>query len=49
MARAVAVDLRNIYQPEAMKKQGFSYTSIGRSKRAGAVEAPALIEAAAAG
>jgi hypothetical protein len=42
MARAVVVDLRNIYQAEAMKKQGFSYTSIGRGKRSGAVEAPAL-------
>jgi hypothetical protein len=49
MARAVVVDLRNIYQAEAMKKQGFSYTSIGQSKRAGAVEAPALLQASAAG
>ena len=49
MARAVVVDLRNIYQAEGMKKQGFAYTSIGRGKRSGAVEAPALpVKAAAA-
>ena len=33
MNRAIVVDLRNIYQPETMKKYGFAYTSIGRTKR----------------
>jgi hypothetical protein len=27
----VIVDLRNIYSPEDMKKQGFAYTSVGRA------------------
>ena len=49
MARPVVVDLGNIYQSEAMKKQFVAYASIGRSKRVDAVEAPALLEAAAAG
>jgi UDPglucose 6-dehydrogenase len=31
MACPVIVDLRNIYRPEDMKKQGFSYTCIGRA------------------
>jgi UDPglucose 6-dehydrogenase len=33
MMRAIVVDLRNIYSPETMKKHGFAYTSIGRTKR----------------
>jgi hypothetical protein len=35
MTRAIVVDLRNIYSPETMKKHGFVYTSIGRTKRSG--------------
>ena len=31
MACPVIVDLRNIYRPEDMKKQGFAYTCIGRA------------------
>jgi len=31
MACPVIVDLRNIYSPEAMKKQGFAYACIGRA------------------
>jgi UDPglucose 6-dehydrogenase len=31
MARPVIVDLRNIYRPEEMEKEGFSYYSVGRS------------------
>jgi UDPglucose 6-dehydrogenase len=31
MACPVIVDLRNIYSPEEMKKQGFAYTCIGRA------------------
>jgi UDPglucose 6-dehydrogenase len=31
MACPVIVDLRNIYRPEDMKKQGFAYTCVGRS------------------
>jgi hypothetical protein len=31
MACPVIVDLRNIYCPEAMKKHGFAYASIGRA------------------
>jgi len=27
----VLVDLRNIYQPEAMREAGFAYTSVGRA------------------
>ncbi|KHK92858.1 UDP binding domain-containing protein, partial [Novosphingobium malaysiense] len=27
----VLVDLRNIYQPEAMREAGFAYTSVGRT------------------
>lgn len=34
MARAVVIDLRNIYQPDTMKNHGFTYTSIGRTKKA---------------
>ena len=30
MARRVFVDLRNVYRPEVVRAQGFSYTSIGR-------------------
>ncbi|HEY5132957.1 MAG TPA: UDP-glucose/GDP-mannose dehydrogenase family protein [Candidatus Krumholzibacteriaceae bacterium] len=33
LARAVVFDCRNVYQPEAMEKMGFSYHSFGRSKR----------------
>jgi UDPglucose 6-dehydrogenase len=31
MACPVIIDLRNIYSPEDMKKQGFAYTSVGRA------------------
>jgi UDPglucose 6-dehydrogenase len=31
MACPVIVDLRNIYRPEDMKRQGFAYTCVGRS------------------
>jgi hypothetical protein len=31
MACPVIVDLRNIYSPEEMKKQGFAYACIGRA------------------
>jgi UDPglucose 6-dehydrogenase len=31
MACPVIVDLRNIYRPEDMKKQGFAYTCVGRT------------------
>jgi UDPglucose 6-dehydrogenase len=31
MACPVIVDLRNIYSPEVMKKQGFAYACIGRA------------------
>jgi len=33
LERAVVFDCRNVYQPEAMEKMGFSYHSFGRSKR----------------
>jgi len=33
LTRAVVFDCRNVYQPEAMEKMGFSYHSFGRSKR----------------
>jgi UDPglucose 6-dehydrogenase len=26
----IIVDLRNVYEPEAVREQGFKYTSIGR-------------------
>ncbi|HBM90377.1 MAG TPA: UDP-glucose 6-dehydrogenase, partial [Rhodospirillaceae bacterium] len=32
MKEPVLVDLRNVYKPEEMKKTGFAYSSIGRSK-----------------
>src|SRR5262245_20431135 len=31
MACPVIVDLRNIYRPEDMQRQGFAYTCVGRS------------------
>jgi UDPglucose 6-dehydrogenase len=30
LAEPVLVDLRNVYEPEAMAKAGFEYTSVGR-------------------
>jgi UDPglucose 6-dehydrogenase len=30
LAEPRVVDLRNIYEPEGMKKQGFAYWSVGR-------------------
>ncbi len=30
LAEPVVVDLRNIYRPEDMRRQGLAYTSIGR-------------------
>ena len=35
MAGEVFVDLRNVYRPEDMERQGFAYTGIGRSSHAG--------------
>ena len=31
LAAPVVVDLRNIYRPEEMRRQGFTYVSVGRS------------------
>ena len=31
MAQRVFVDLRNVYRPEAVRAQGFTYTSVGRA------------------
>jgi UDPglucose 6-dehydrogenase len=44
MACPVIVDLRNIYCPEAMKKHGFAYASIGRAPtfRPASVSIPGL-------
>jgi UDPglucose 6-dehydrogenase len=30
MAAPVLVDLRNIYEPEEIERQGFAYVSVGR-------------------
>jgi len=30
LARPVVVDLRNIYRPDDMRKNGFQYSSVGR-------------------
>ena len=30
LARPVIVDLRNIYEPDTMRKKGFEYTGVGR-------------------
>jgi len=32
MRRRVVVDLRNVYDPAAVRRLGFEYTSVGRSK-----------------
>jgi UDPglucose 6-dehydrogenase len=32
MRRPVLVDLRNIYEPEAMRKLGFTYHGVGRGE-----------------
>jgi UDPglucose 6-dehydrogenase len=32
LARPIMVDLRNIYRPEEMAEQGFTYVSVGRPK-----------------
>jgi UDPglucose 6-dehydrogenase len=39
MTRPVVVDLRNVYRPDDMSKQGFVYASIGRTNRTGQAEA----------
>jgi len=31
MAQRIFVDLRNVYRPEAVRAQGFTYTSVGRA------------------
>jgi UDPglucose 6-dehydrogenase len=31
LSRPIVIDLRNVYRPDDMRKQGFKYTSIGRS------------------
>ena len=33
MAGKVLLDLRNVYEPEAMREAGFAYSSVGRSSR----------------
>ena len=46
MARPVMIDLRNVYQPEDMRKYGFIYASIGRApieQPVDVVELPARI------
>ena len=35
MARAILVDGRNLFDPEAARQAGFDYTGIGRPQRAG--------------
>jgi UDPglucose 6-dehydrogenase len=40
LARPIAVDLRNIYEPSDMTALGFSYTSIGRPVLDAVVDAP---------
>jgi UDPglucose 6-dehydrogenase len=30
MARPVMIDLRNVYEPEMMRREGFEYTGVGR-------------------
>jgi UDPglucose 6-dehydrogenase len=32
LQRPIVVDLRNIFRPEAMARQGFTYVSVGRPK-----------------
>ncbi len=46
MARPVMIDLRNVYQPEDMRKYGFIYASIGRTpieQSVDVIELPARI------
>ncbi|MEJ2137400.1 MAG: hypothetical protein P8X86_19405 [Desulfofustis sp.] len=31
MKQKIFIDLRNVYQPELIKKKGFVYTGVGRS------------------
>ena len=31
MREKVFIDLRNVYEPEKLKKKGFSYTGVGRA------------------
>jgi hypothetical protein len=42
MARAILVDGRNLFDPEAARRAGFDYCGIGRPQRAARENMPAV-------
>jgi hypothetical protein len=42
MARAILVDGRNLFDPEAARQAGFDYCGIGRPQRAARTNGPAV-------